>query len=187
MGRAGAPTPGARDGGDLAFGALHGVVRADGGTHGWSVDLVQVEGGAARHGAFAVGADGSFRAEGLLPGRYRLQVGPDASQHGMSGAQLAEVVEIGAGQTTRREFVFERRRLVLQLRHPDGAPVTGPWRVRCGTQVGWTRHGSECVLDPAPEVPVQVGLDGTDLWSPPVAMPADRAEWTAECVVPARR
>lgn len=172
------------DAGPEASGALQATVHSDAvDLAGWRVDLVFAEGSPARYGAFVLDVDGAFRADDLLPGRYRLQLrAPGAALP----VQLRDLVEVRTGAVTSQQFRFVPRRLVLQLRNPDGSAISEPWDLQCGTQTVANRRGAEYALDPAPEVPVQVRRNGADgPWSQPVSMPTDRSELTVEVIVPA--
>lgn len=75
----------------------------------------------------------------------------------------------------------------LRLRTATGEPNRVRVEVRCGSLLTVIGPRSELVLDPAPELPVQVRQEGACDWSEPVTMPDDRAEHTAEVIVPTRR
>jgi hypothetical protein len=78
------------------------------------------------------------------------------------------------------------RRLVLHLRNADGTIASGAV-LRCGSHIDAANdRDGELVLDPAPELPVQIARDYAGPWSEPVSMPRDRREHTATVVVPAK-
>ena len=167
-----------------ATGELRGRIRCDDrDLAGWAVDLRRVD-SPARRGSFALAADRSFVADALLPGRYHVAVLPPGSS-GSFGAILADVVEVAADARLVREFVFMPRRVVLELRHPDGSAVGDSWLLRCGAHVVMGGAGARGVLDPAPELPLEIRLsNAVDAWSLPFQVPRDQRECTATIVVP---
>lgn len=140
----------------------------------------------AQRGMFPLATDGSFVADELPPGRYQLAVSA-GNPFDVMPALLAPEFEIAPGGAQVQDFVFTRRRLTIELRTPTGEPVQGEVEVRCGSLVRSCGVRSALVLDPAPEVPVQLRYEGTTEWSLPASMPQDRTEHALEVVVPSRR
>lgn len=170
----------------LQFGTLRGWLRLSGvpaANH--RIDLVH-SGNGARRGPFVAGADGSFVADRLLPGRYRLAVRDPLASGFPLPAILADEFEIAAGSTVQREFAMQRRRLVLVVRSPDQWALAPVLRVRIGDWTGLCVTDAPIVFDPAPELPVQLAMFQRE-WSAPVTMPADKLEHTVEVVVPRGR
>ncbi|MCB9886918.1 MAG: carboxypeptidase regulatory-like domain-containing protein [Planctomycetes bacterium] len=156
--------------------------------HLLGVALVRLDAADLRIGFFPVAADGSFHAEGLLPGRYHIAVQNTALGELQSVKGLLDaVVEIEPGNTRSAEFACVRRRLQLRLRWPDGRPVAARVEYRCGTLTATHQGSGELVLDPAPELPIEVRVGESGEWSAPVLMPRDRTEAVVEVVVPAPR
>ncbi len=152
------------------------------------VVLVRLDAADLRIGFFPVAADGSFRAEGLLPGRYRIAVQNSALGELQSVKGLLDaVVEIEPGSTRSADFTYVQRRLQLRLRWPDGQPVASQVEYRCGTLTAVARVAGELVLDPAPELPIEVRAGDSGEWSTPASMPRDRTEAVVEVVVPKPR
>lgn len=151
---------------------------------GYSVQLVSVDAEYPMPGRFTVADDGSFLAEALPPGRYHLAV---CSQ--WMPAVLAALVEIAPGVVHDQDFAFTARKLTLRLRTPEGEPATGDFELRCGPLLLAARlpKSDTLVLDPAPELPIQVRRRGSADWSEAIAVPGDRSEHTADVVVTPRR
>jgi hypothetical protein len=169
------------------FGTVRGRLSVSGQLAvGWSVDLVRAD-TFTRRGSFVTGADGGFVADQLLPGRYHLAVRAPGKTPLEGIAILKEEFEVGPGADSSRDFDFTRRRLVLHARSDDGWPLLSVLGLRIG---GWTNlwaSGSDVVLDPAPELPVQLGGHaGAEHWSQPVAMPQDKLGHEVEVTVPRR-
>ncbi|HEX6812075.1 MAG TPA: carboxypeptidase-like regulatory domain-containing protein [Planctomycetota bacterium] len=130
-----------------------------------------------------VAADGSFAAQALPPGRYHVAV-----HSPLLPAVLASVVEIAPGVAQPCEFAFTAKKLTLRLRTPEGEPTVGDFVLRCGPlQREVQLRSSELVLDPAPELAVEIRDKRAAAWSQPVVMPRDRSEHTAVVVVRRQR
>jgi hypothetical protein len=142
----------------------------------------------AVRGVFPIASDGSFFADDLLPGRYQVVVAKDANML-MNGipATLAREIEVLPGGALREEFVLTPRKLTLRFRSAAGGPIDAPIELRYGSLLrSLGKPTKDLVLDPAPELPIQVRYEGSANWSTPITMPPDRSEHTAEVVIPAR-
>src|SRR5262249_4627086 len=97
--------------------------------------------------------------------------------------------DVRPGTDITHDVTFVARRLVLRLRNADGSmPAHGPCWLRWGQQVESATLGNgELVLDPAPELAVQVAAESDGPWSEPVSMPTDRLVHAVTVVVPAAR
>lgn len=107
----------------------------------WRVDAVPVD-AAAEEASTSTAEDGSFRIDGLAPGRYRLRAVPDEEGSGIPpmwlGGTLREdeatVLQVTAGST--------RRGLVVERFTGQDVPrrATAVWRpyVKGTPKVGWT-------------------------------------------------
>lgn len=167
----------------VVAGSLAGRLVTRDASKSYRVQLVPLDAENAMFGEFDVADDGSFLAEELLPGRYHLAV------RSFLPAVLAAVVEIAPGAVRHQDFTFTRRKLTLRFRTPAGEPATGNFELRCGPLLREMRlpESDTLVLDPAPELPIQVRYRGAADWSEAIAMPADRAEHTTEVVVRPRQ
>jgi hypothetical protein len=178
------------DPGEIRFATVRGRVQVDGeNASDWLLALCRTEGDAIL-GAFALAADGSYTAENVLPGRYCAALSRRRAGQQEWLAQFGDEFEVPDGGTLTRDFAFVPRKLTLQLRTADGRV---PGDASTTAYVCW--HGfvrdrplrnGEVVLDPAPALPVQIGLGPSGPWSAPVSMPQDRREHTTTIVVPAK-
>jgi hypothetical protein len=113
-------------------------------------------------------ADGTFVAEGLLPGTYRAGLVVGDVVAGPGATMLADhTVPLAARQQFDGVFAFARRRLVVTVLQADGAAVAN---LPCMLSDG--RHGpirrttdasGRMVVDPAPSAPLHVSLAATGL------------------------
>jgi hypothetical protein len=178
---------------------VRGRVRIDGDDPGgiwpagiWHLSLVRTDCNAAR-GALPLLPDGSFVADGVLPGQHRFALSRTEGGVTSLPAQFGEPFDVPPGAELVRDATFVRRRLALVLQRPDGTGFgpdagTGAGRelqLRCGTLVRTVRteRDGTLVLDPSPELAVQVRLAGGE-WSAPVSMPQERREHSATVAVP---
>lgn len=186
---AGQTTAATIDGTALAPATVRGRALLDGAapTAG-RVVLAAEKGG--RYGQFVLGPDGSFEATDLLPGTYRvdLVMGDLQASHGQTiGGD--ESFELASGQQFARDFVFQRRQLVVTLLQSDGkTPAAG---VACSVrddrrmrQSVTTDPAGRFVVDPAPTGPIRIHAAGTDKPFDPVQIPVGKAHHEVTLTLP---
>jgi hypothetical protein len=179
------------DPGEIRFATMRGRVQIEGeDPSGWVLTFCQTDGGTP-HGGFELAADGSYTAANVLPGRWCAALSRRGTDQHDLLALFGDEFEVADGDTLTRDFVFVPRRLTLQLSTADGHVAATPSATAYVYWHGFSssrplRNG-EVVLDPAPALPVQIGLELYGPWSEPVSMPQDRREHTATVVMPVPR
>lgn len=142
----------------------------------------------AIRGVFPIATDGTFFADDLLPGRYQVLVAKDANTlMSRMPATLAREIEVSPGAALSEEFAFTPRKLTLRFRSPAGEPIDAPIVLRYGSLLRVvSKPTKDLILDPAPELPIQVCYMNSANWSAPITLPPDRSEHAADVVIPAR-
>ena len=142
----------------------------------------------AIRGVFPIATDGTFFADDLMPGRYQVLVAKDANTlMSRMPATLAREIEVPPGAALSEEFAFTPRKLTLRFRSPAGEPIDAPIVLRYGSLLRVvSKPTNDLILDPAPELPIQVCYMNSANWSAPVTLPPDRSEHAADVVIPAR-
>jgi RNA polymerase sigma factor (sigma-70 family) len=192
---AGDPTQVAFDLGDHPLARVRGTVTHDGALpHGLEIDFLRENDGLPRQvlGSAAVATDGTFTVADLLPGTYRVAYRTKpallANVPGWQGETFAFV----GGEEARLQLRYCPRRLVVNLRRPDGSVVRSERVVaRCAGAI-WPAVviltpvvDEQIVLDPAPVLPIEFrGWNADGTWSADVVMPNDRAEAEVTVVLP---
>lgn len=171
-------------------GSVSGRVLLDGAVPAAARVFVQAE-RSARYGQFVVGSDGSFTADGLLPGRYRvgLVVGDFLAGEGDTILQ-DEWFELAAGQQLVRDFPFVRRRLVVTLLQADGKTPAVGVTCFCSGEGVWLRDlttdaQGRLVIDPAPSVPLRLQPRTGRVALGPVQVPAGQTSHEVSLTLPA--
>jgi Carboxypeptidase regulatory-like domain len=145
----------------------------------------------AQYGQFVPGGDGTFTAEGLLPGQYDIDlvVGDFVAAEGDTIAHEASF-ELAAGQQLARDFVFVRRRIVITLLQADGS--TPAAHVACMLHGDGVRLRDQTtdaqgriVVDPAPVVPFRVQPRSVRVALGPVQIPIGRTSHEVTLTLPA--
>lgn len=156
-----------------------------------SAARVVLRSGWAQYGQFVPGGDGTFTAEGLLPGNYGIDllVGDFVAAQGDTIAHEASF-ELAAGQQLARDFVFVRRRVVITLLQADGS--TPAANVVCmlhgdGVQLRdqTTDAQGRLVIDPAPVLPFRVQPRSVRVALGPVQVPIGRTSHEVTLTLPA--
>lgn len=146
-------------------------------------------GAGATFGQFAVAADGTFEAPGLIPGTYRAAVivGDFVAGPGLR-IQGAEEFELTSGQDYAREFHFTRRRLVVTLLQADGVTPAALLPCYCRSESGGSRKQTDAngrlVFDPAPDAEIEILPQGSKTRLV-AAIPANQNEHEVKLTLPA--
>ncbi|HEX5050847.1 MAG TPA: RNA polymerase sigma factor [Planctomycetota bacterium] len=192
---AGEPTQVAFDLGDYPLARVRGTVTSDVALpNGLAVDFLREHDDLPRQvlGFAVVAVDGTFVVADLLPGTYRVGYRTSQSmQTSVPGWQGETFVFVG-GEEERLPLRYSPRRLVVNLRRPDGGIVRSERVVTRCAGATWPAVvmltpvvDEKVVLDPAPMLPIEFrGWNAGESWSAAVAMPNDRAEAEVTVVLP---
>ena len=152
---------------------------------------VLVQGESYRYGQFVVADNGSFTADGMLPGRYRigLVVGNFMANEGVTMLQ-EESFELAAGQQLVRDFQFVRRRLVIMLLQADGVTPATNLTCHCSGEGVWLRPSTtdaqgRLIIDPAPTVPLHIRPESLRVALGTVQVPPGQSSHAVTLTLPA--
>ena len=178
---------------DLLPATLRGRVDADGplpaGLRVWLVRATGVEN--ATHDLGPVAADGAFVGTGITPGPWRLAFAMADEDHTVMPGIQHEQVTLLPGEEAWCRLTYRPRRLVVNLRFPNGGAFGASTLQVAAGGFQWPREtelpryvASPLVLDPAPLLPITFAAGPQNALAPAVVMPTDRAEHELTVTLP---